>query len=389
MPLATLACTIDATGISAPSYEEIYASLQEKARTIYGSDIAITPDTQDGQMLAIYAQGIHDSNQVAIAVYNSIRPSYAQGTALDGLVKINGIARALPSKSAADGDIIGVSGTTINNGIVQDQNGHKWDLPEVVVIPEAGVISVTVTAQEDGGIVAPVGTISQIATPTLGWQEFASTTDSLPGSPVETDAALRRRQTTAAALTSKANLAGILAALEDLDGVTRVRVYENDSGGVDANGLVAHSIAVVIEGGDDRDIAETIGQEKAGGCALNGTTVQSYTDPLTSVSYNISFYRLATDIVPVTITLQAASGWNDSVEAEIKQSISDYISGLDIGEDVQFSRMFLPAYLNGGAHSTSFHITAISLDGGVIDVVIAFNAVAVCTVADVIINVIP
>ena len=54
-PLSTLAATISATGISAPTYDEILTSLQTSFQSIYGSDAYISADSQDGQMLAVFA----------------------------------------------------------------------------------------------------------------------------------------------------------------------------------------------------------------------------------------------------------------------------------------------------------------------------------------------
>ena len=76
-PLATLACTIGSTGISAPAYSDIVASLQASFQLIYGADSYLGPDSQDGQMLAIYAKAQDDTNQAQIAVYNSFSPARA------------------------------------------------------------------------------------------------------------------------------------------------------------------------------------------------------------------------------------------------------------------------------------------------------------------------
>jgi hypothetical protein len=65
-PLATLACTIDENGISAPSYADILASLQASFQSIYGSDIYIEADSQDGQWLATIAQIINDGNHLRL-----------------------------------------------------------------------------------------------------------------------------------------------------------------------------------------------------------------------------------------------------------------------------------------------------------------------------------
>ena len=59
----------------------------------YGSDAVLTPDSQDGQLLAVFAQAIYDNGQALIAIYNSFSPATAQGAGLSSLVKINGLAR--------------------------------------------------------------------------------------------------------------------------------------------------------------------------------------------------------------------------------------------------------------------------------------------------------
>ena len=49
---------ITADGVSAPTYDEVLGYLQEGARAIFGSDINLDADTQDGQLLAIFAKAI-------------------------------------------------------------------------------------------------------------------------------------------------------------------------------------------------------------------------------------------------------------------------------------------------------------------------------------------
>lgn len=377
MSLSTLGPTISPTGISAPTYAEILQQLQDDFHSIFGSDAYIEPDSQDGQLLAVMAQAIHDCNQQIIAVYQSFSPTFAQGVGLSSLVKINGLRRLIPTNSTADGLVVGVAGTIINNGSVRDANGNIWTLPTTVVIPGGGEIEVTVTAQQAGAITAPLGTINQIASPTLGWQSFVSTTDAVAGAPLETDAALRARQAASTALPSVTPLAGLISALANLTGVTRVAVYENDTNGPDSNGLVAHSIAVVIEGGTDVDIATTIGQKKTPGAATNGSTTVAYVDPITGIHYNINFYHLAYTPITVEISLDALTGWNSNIESEIQTTIGAYVNGLGIGQAVQISRMWLPAYLNGSApDNQQYHITSLTINLGGVDVPIAFDHAA-------------
>lgn len=65
-------------------------------------------------------------------VYNAFSPSPAQDAGLLSVIKINGIAHALPSYSSVDLRLIGQAGTTIMNGNTSDENNQPWNLPETV-----------------------------------------------------------------------------------------------------------------------------------------------------------------------------------------------------------------------------------------------------------------
>src|ERR1700732_3041579 len=110
-PLSTLSAQVTATGISAPSYNDIISSLVASMQAIFGSDIYLVPSSQDYQMLAIIAAAINDQNQAMIAAYNGFAPSFAQGANLSALVKINGLARQPATSSTAQIVIVGVAGT--------------------------------------------------------------------------------------------------------------------------------------------------------------------------------------------------------------------------------------------------------------------------------------
>ena len=118
--MSDFAPTISAAGIDAPDFAKILAVLNERVREIFGDDIYIEPDSQDGQLLGVYSLALSDLNAAAVAVYNAFSPATAQGNGLSSVVKINGLRRKLPSRSQAEVRIGGVVGTVIRNGIVSD-----------------------------------------------------------------------------------------------------------------------------------------------------------------------------------------------------------------------------------------------------------------------------
>src|SRR5260363_318444 len=91
----TLSVTIDATGIHAPSYADVLNALKAQYRAIYGPDVYLENDSQDGQWLAVLAKCIHDANSAAISVYHAFSPATAQGMGLSRMVKSTASAARL------------------------------------------------------------------------------------------------------------------------------------------------------------------------------------------------------------------------------------------------------------------------------------------------------
>ncbi|WP_262239788.1 baseplate J/gp47 family protein [Serratia liquefaciens] len=382
-----LAATVTASGISAPDYQTILTTLTGYFQQIYGDDVYLEPDSKDGQMLAIYALGIHDANNTAIAVYNSFSPATAQGRGLASNVKINGIAVTPASRSMADVRIVGQVGVSITNGTVRDSNGITWSLPSNVVIGIDGTVTVTATCQIDGAVVAPAGTITEIGTPTRGWQSVTNPAAATAGHKVETDAELRQRQAKSVAIPSLTVLDGIMGAVATLDGVERYRGYENDTSVEDANGLPPHSISLVVAGGDAAAITKTIATKKTPGGDTYGTTTIDVTDKY-GIVHPISFFRPTSVNIFARVEIKALQGYTSAVGEEIRKAVAAYINEIEIGDPVYLTRLFLPANLNGNADSVTFDITDLQIGtspGSLApaNVIIGFNAVAACSSANV------
>ncbi|UIA94535.1 baseplate J/gp47 family protein (plasmid) [Erwinia tracheiphila] len=371
---------IDATGIHAPTYAYLLDWLKGKYREIYGNDIYLEADSQDGQWLAILASAINDANSAAVAVYNAFSPATAQGASLSSNVKINGLIRRTPSNSTVDVKLTGQAGTTITNGVVRDSGNNRWALPGTVVIGTTGEVTVTATCQTTGSVLALPGEVSQIATPTLGWQTVSNLTAAAPGRPVETDAELRNRQANSVALPSLTVLDGIAGAISALPGVSRYRPYENDTKVTDANGIPGNSISLVVEGGDVTEIARTIALKKTPGAGTYGTTTEKIADKY-GILHPISFFRPVDVAVFVKVELKALAGYSSSVASKIKMQVAQYIDALDIGETVYLARLYLPANLAGDPEGETFDIVSLTIGKAASslaadNLVIAFNEAA-------------
>lgn len=373
MPLATLAATVAADGISAPTYDAIYQSLQESYQAIFGADAYIAPDSQDGQLLAVFSKAVNDCNNAAKAVYNNYSPQTSQGEGLSTAVKINGLARRVAGFSTADVAVVGVSGTIITNGRISDQNNvHQWALPVSVTIPPAGTITVTATCADLGAIEALTATLTKIVTPTLGWQTVTNGAAAVPGEPVETDAGLRRRQRLEVALPANSALGALVSGIANVVGVTDISIHENYTDATDSEGVPEHCIAVVVVGGDINAIASAIALKKTPGCNTFGTISVPTLDP-DDMPITVRFSRPTDITANVVVNVHALTGYSTDVPPLIQASVGDYLDALDIEDTLYFNRLWVPASIPTNAFAATFKIQSMTLNGGTADIVTGYD----------------
>lgn len=353
-----LSATVTAQGISAPDFQTILSGVTDSFRQIYGADAYLDPDSKDGQMLALMALSIHDANNTAIGVYNAFSPATALSGALTSNVKINGITRRAATYSTVDLTLAGTAGAEIHDGSVKDANGITWLLPALVVMDVDGTANVTATCATPGAVAALPGTVTQIATPTRGWSAAINLSAAMVGAAAETDAELRIRQSRSVALSALTPFVAVDGAIASIDGVTRHKLYENDTGITDSNGLPPHSLSAIVDGGDASTIAQVIRGKKGQGVATFGRTVQHVPD-LYGNPHQISFSRPVNVPILVAITLKAFQGYTSQIGEQMKQEITDYLNSLTIGDDVLISRMYSPANLGvvSGGNAKYYDIT--------------------------------
>lgn len=381
-----------------PTFPDCLGYEQASTRAIYGQDLYLGNDCQDGQFLSFRAEAYHDVNGELLAAYESFSPATAVGAALDRVVKINGLRRKIPTFSTVPVVVVGVVGSKFDGVVVTDPAGNRWTLPTQVVIPYAGQIVVQATCATVGAVRLTAGDLDTAAgkgsifTPQLGLQSIANVADTSVGAPVEKDSALRTRQAISTMIPSLSVTDGLAGALAAVAGVNRLKVYENDTSIKDENGVPAHAIACVVDGGDPQQIASVIRVKKGPGASTFGSTII----PVQSTSgiwKNIAFFYLSQPVVSYALQVINLGGFTQSISDALARTLADWTSGLGIGEDVEYDQAFAAAKFYDGAGSKTFKLKSLVLSrNGAIpesgDVSIAFNEAATASAANVSIEVV-
>jgi Baseplate J-like protein len=348
---------VSSTGIAIPDLATVLSYFTTGYQNIYGSDVQLNSDDQDGEFLGLLAQSVADCNSEAVTAYNAYSPATAQGAGLSSNVKINGLARFIPSNSTVPVSVGGQANLTISSGLMNDASGNQWQLPPSVTIPSPGAITVTATCLTAGAVQLTSGTALTPVNPTLGWQTAVTVADATPGAPAELDPQLRIRQSLSTAQPSSTMLDGIQAAVLAVPDVVTAafRVYENDIPApavVDTlgNTIPGNSIAVVVEGGDAMAIAAAIQGSKFA-CGTFGTTSETIVDSI-GVSHVINFFFLSQPPITWVVTLSPGPQFSTNTIALIQESMAAFTNLVGTGNNLQLSRAFNAAYLGPSISAT-------------------------------------
>ena len=348
------------TGFKPKRLADILESINEKLSNVTDPDTGEKPfvnETSDGvlaQITSILAEELSICWEQAYLASVQYDPASSSGAALRGLVQINGINPSYGSKTQIPMTLSGTAGTVIPAGSrISNVDGTEvYQTTTTVTIGSSGTTIVNATCIETGPKNPAANTIISIQTPIFGWSSATNGAATSLGTDADTDTQLHIKQERATAATSYRQVDAIIAGIIGVSGVTFARLYVNNKNTTDEKGIAPKTIAAVVVGGEDEDIANVL-RLKAGsldGFQGNLSTPIVYTGPLGDTQ-TIDFYR-PTEVpiyVDVDITVTNSAAYPENAEELIKQAIIDYavydqsgMAGFPPGADVVLSRIYTP-----------------------------------------------
>jgi uncharacterized phage protein gp47/JayE len=327
------------TGFVGRTRAEIQAELEEDWREEFGANVDLSPDSPDGQIIGIVADRIAELWEVGQAVYSAQDPDKAVGQAQDAVCAITGTQRDAAAKSTVDMTVTGTAGTVLPVGreVSVAATGDRFRTTAeatLVAVPAranstfyalgaryttGGNVYQCVDDGTSGVGTAPVGTaydtlyvdgttvfrflgagtaaddveaesveadaiagaartITVIETPVSGWDGAVNVADAMLGRAREEDDELRAKREAELAAAGGGTPAAITAAVLQVAGVISCKTYANNTASTDSEGRPPHSVEVVVEGGEDADIAAAIAANVSGGIRPYGSESVNVTD---------------------------------------------------------------------------------------------------------------
>ncbi len=200
----------------------------------------------------------------------------------------------------------------------------------------SSVTTIAAFLTEDyGTITIPNGLVTEMESNVTGFEAVTNILDPTYGRQTETDIELRQSYIAKSALRSNTMVESIVGELlENVDDVVSAVGYENDTDETDENGLLPHSVEIIVEGGDENAIGLAILRRKAGGIGTNGSVTVDveglYGDHI-PVRFNRPQYLYAW--LKVELTGDASRIPSDYAKLTIDSIINDTLT-LSAGEDL-------------------------------------------------------
>lgn len=286
-------------------------------------------------------------------------------------VSINGVQFSYTSTSEDELSIIqGLCGVLNADGYTVSVNESDITLDiEDEVVSRSGVLvlsdnlttsSVTVLADfttvDYGKLIFPNGTITVMVTNISGFDTVENLIIPTYGRLQETDVELRQSYLAKSAIRSTRMIDSICSQLiNNVSNVESATGYENNTDDTDEEGRPPHSVEIIVDGGDEKEIASIILDKKAAGIQTYGDiTVNVATEYGDSVP--ISFNRPEYIYVWIKVVLDAVSSYLPTNYANLTvNSIVNDASVLKAGDNM------LSQTFNDGIYSAVGGVTYVDI----------------------------
>ena len=328
-------------GIISADTSQVGEDVRAEWRNALGNSFNLDPATPQGRIVEIQTAGRKFPIDLCSLVANQINPRYSTGQFLDALASIFGLERFGATNTVVYGVLTGEPNATVGAGLRDKTTaGAEFVTRQNVTIGSNGSVSgIPFYSVNTGAVPCPAGWLTKIATPTPGLETVTN-----PAGPVqvgtdrESDNDLRSRMISSRYIFGLSLPDAVRARLNALPDIVDYWFYNNGEGeAVTVNGdsVNAHSIALVVQGGTDTEIADALFAARSAGCGYTPISGQSVTVTVYDgtgaykMAYNVVFNRPAAVDIDINITVGRGNytGTDEALEEAINNALASWVAG--------------------------------------------------------------
>jgi uncharacterized phage protein gp47/JayE len=359
-----MALQFNDNGLEIDTFRDLFQSLSDSYKGIYGQDIDLDQESPDGQRVAIEAQARTDIEAALQWLYSQMDPDFNTGDMQQIIAKLHGLYLRPGSRSQRDLKVTVDRPVLLYSGYkIRDQSNQVWFISQDVTIA-AGTTTVTFFAQSFGKVTGLITDTFTQLTPEPGVLSIISETEAVVGRDEETSEEFRQRRNRSLENPATGSTGAIFAKVANIAGVTDLNIDENDTKADDSiTGIPANSIWLVVEGGAISEIVEVMVKQKGGGTGTKGSVTGRYIETL--VRPDGSTLQIAHDMQldrpiykPLHIQLKAKrKKTNDPVDIDsLKTALAARI--MHVGESIDANEFYENGY---GVSRINFTLTDLQI----------------------------
>ena len=347
---------ITTTGIIPTTLAEYITLLEDIFKSVFGDDFNVDPETPQGQLIGDIALSMSQSDDAHVITANALDIFRAADSQLEGLFSLLAIYKRDESHTTVTATLAGVPATLIQSGSrAKSDNGDLYALNDDTTLSGGGTADATMTAIESGPLEVGIGELTQVVDVVPGWETVTNAAAGSLGLDAETNTEYRKKYFDQLFKNAISVLDAITAEVREVESVVEVFGAENDTDtllAIDGVNVNAHSIAIVVDGGAEAEIAAAIRLKKTGGTGTVGTT--SVSDPPHT---DINFFFVDKIEIEVDVDITIDSNFPGNGTVLLKERIYNYIAGtfagainddyfesdgMTISEDLHKQRLYTP-----------------------------------------------
>lgn len=328
-------------GFKRPTYEELLAAQERRAKELFGEDIDTSGESVLGKFIRIGVYDLAECYELLEDIYYARFPNSARGQSLDRLCTFAGVVRDPATAAKLKVEFKGTAGAAVPAAFMLSGGGQTFYVDKDYVVGTDGTCEAYVRCTQEG----TAGNLTSgmelsILNPAPDLESVAFVAVDTYGRERENDTSLRIRFNESVAGAGSASVDALKGALSRVAFVDGVAIVENDTEET-VDGRPPHSFECYVLAPESQDqlVADAIFSKKPLGIKSVGEVAVQVLDE-GNKPHTVRFSRTVKRSVYIRAKVLTNQFFETDGVAQMKDCLLEYINNLANGESVYLSGLY-------------------------------------------------